>query len=232
MKNKLKYLTAVILLAVFTACASISVSAAGGSLDDATYATVATDNQTEDISTVTDGTPSEEEKASEHTDTDENFFTAAYKEISSYASEILCTLTFIGSLVLAIAYKKGLLPLLERSLVTIGNAVGKIKESAKEGLDKGEALGVSIEKKLGLTENMLSDIATRVEIMRHALDESLENKVQADLDKKQMLIVMRAQIDMLYDVFMCSAIPQYQKDAIGEKIAAMKGALAENDGEK
>ena len=40
--------------------------------------------------------------------------------------------------------------------------------------------------------------------------------------------MVKAQIDMLYDVFMSSALPQYQKDAVGERIAKMKEALVEN----
>ena len=36
---------------------------------------------------------------------------------------------------------------------------------------------------------------------------------------------------MLYDVFMSSALPQYQKDAVGERIAKMREAITENDTE-
>ena len=44
----------------------------------------------------------------------------------------------------------------------------------------------------------------------------------------QLRLVVDTQIDMLYDIFMSSALPQYQKDAVGERIAKMKGAIREN----
>ena len=45
-------------------------------------------------------------------------------------------------------------------------------------------------------------------------------------------VILSAQVDMLYDIFMTSALPQYQKDAVGERIAAMRGALLKNDDEQ
>ena len=41
---------------------------------------------------------------------------------------------------------------------------------------------------------------------------------------------MKAQVDMLYEIFMSSSLPQYQKDSVGEKISSMRKSLSE-DGE-
>ena len=43
---------------------------------------------------------------------------------------------------------------------------------------------------------------------------------------------MLSQIDVLYEIFMQSGIPQYAKDSLGEKVAKMKKSLLvgeEND---
>ena len=37
-----------------------------------------------------------------------------------------------------------------------------------------------------------------------------------------MKIILSAQIDMLYDIFMTSSLPQYQKDAVSKRIGEMK----------
>ena len=40
---------------------------------------------------------------------------------------------------------------------------------------------------------------------------------------------MNAQIDMLYEIFMSSALPQYAKDRVGEKVAEMKAQLTDGE---
>jgi hypothetical protein len=44
---------------------------------------------------------------------------------------------------------------------------------------------------------------------------------------EQIKTVLTAEIDMLYEVFMSAALPQYEKDRIGEKISLMKKTLSE-----
>ena len=47
-----------------------------------------------------------------------------------------------------------------------------------------------------------------------------------------MKALMSAQIDMLYDIFMTSSLPQYQKDAVNKRISEMKEVRAlDKDGE-
>jgi len=116
MKNKLKYLIALVLTtALFTGFA--------------VYASA--DEGAEEIT---------------KEQSEENLFSKVYEEVASYASEILCGLTLVGSLTLAVAYKKGLLPLVEKSLLAIGNAVSGIKESTKESAEAGSRLKDNIEK--------------------------------------------------------------------------------------
>ncbi len=204
MKNKLKYLAALITLVVLVAATAVHASAEEGA--NAAVTAAETD--------------------------EENFFTAVYEEISAYTSEILCAMTLAGSLALAFAYKKGLLPLVERSLVTIGNAVTKIKENTNETAQKSSEIGESIDQRLLAAHELLDSLAKRIDSLDGSLKASLENESRARIESKQLKLVVDAQIDMLYDVFMSSALPQYQKDAVGERIAKMKEAVAQNADEK
>ena len=203
MKTKLKYLIAILLVALLPMGLAVSASAEDGIPEDNIEAT-ATDN----------------------------FFSRVYEEVTAYASEILCGLTLIGSLTLAFAYKKGLLPLVEKSLIAIGNAVTGIKESTKENAEASSAFGVNIEKQLSILEELLQSLAEKVNSLDRELLESLRNESASRLEAKELRLVVDAQIDMLYDVFMSSALPQYQKDAVGERIAKMKEAIADNEAEK
>ena len=198
MKNKLKYLFTAILVLVFAFCFSVSASADG----------------------VEDGTNTE--------DTAANVFETVYAEISAYSGEILCALTFVGSVVLAIAYKKGLLPIVKGSLLTISNTVSKMKESASETAQRGIELGKYIEDSLGYTKEAIESLAERVHALDVAIGEKLASESEMRKEKEALRLILASQIDMLYDVFMSAALPQYQKDMIGERYANMKGALGTN----
>lgn len=157
------------------------------------------------------------------TEEQENPFAAAYNYVSEHADDLFSLLAFIGSLVLALVYKKGLLP-------QLSTALGNIRSSVK-------TIGDTAEKTLAGSEGALSDVKSKMELVGSGLD-TLCSAV-AELDKrlaaseeqaneaKAMKTVMSAQVDMLYSIFMSSALPQYSKDAVGERISEMKAALAE-----
>lgn len=236
MKNKFKYLCAAILISVFAVLSSVSVSAEE-------YEIAAESNETLDSYADTDATgsaatdntdvPPENElnnalKAEDYSNGD-NFFSKVYGEISNYLGEILCALTFVGSLTVAVAYKKGLLPLIEKSLTAIGNAITKIKDNAKDNAEQNTIISENIQERLNCASDVISLMSEKVDRLEKALNASIKDENEQRREKRQLHLVMNAQIDMLYDVFMSSALPQYQKDAIGEKIAKMKEAIAQND---
>ncbi len=202
MKNKLKYLIALVLTTALFIGFAVYASADEGAEE-------ITKEQSED-----------------------NLFSKVYEEVASYASEILCGLTLVGSLTLAVAYKKGLLPLVEKSLLAIGNAVSGIKESTKESAEAGSRLKDNIEKRLTVASETLEALADKIGSLDKALSASLEGDAKSRLEAKELRLVVDTQIDMLYDIFMSSALPQYQKDAVGERIAKMKEAMANNAIEK
>jgi hypothetical protein len=130
--------------------------------------------------------------------------------------------------VLAVAYKKGLLPLIKGSLVSISNAVGKIKETTSESIENGSRMGEAIEKGLDGAREALAALSERVDELDLMLKDRLASEDDLVKERQEMRLILNSQIEMLYDIFMTSALPQYQKDAIGEKISKMKGALSEN----
>ena len=208
MKNKLKYLIALALATALTLSLGISASATEEEPYEATV----------------------QASAPEDGGAGENLFTKLYAELTEYAAEILAALTLAGSLTLAVAYRKGLLPLLEKSLLSIGNAISKIKESTKESLDTSTKMSAVIDDRLAASSEALEALIKGVDDLGRAITESNHNDESTKGAIAELRLVMGAQIDMLYDVFMYSALPQYQKDAVGERIAKMKEAICENDG--
>ena len=160
--------------------------------------------------------------------TEATVFDKLYTEVSEYAGEILCALAFIGSVVLAFAYKKGLMPIVKSSLVTIGNAMSKMKDSVNKNAERGEEMNREIASGLDGAVKVIQTLGERIDTLEKSLTERLADKDETAREKEALSIIMTSQIDMLYEIFMSASLPQYQKDAIGEKIAKMKGALAKN----
>ena len=70
------------------------------------------------------------------------------------------------------------------------------------------------------------------ESLRDAFQILLEERDGDRNGKKRLGNRMQMQINMLYDIFMTSALPQYQKDAVGERISAMNKLLTARSNEE
>ena len=154
-----------------------------------------------------------------------NVFEAAYGVICENADGIFSALAFISTLFLAFIYKRGLTPYISRGLTTLGDGVGKIKELCEKN---GESFGISCEKiteKLASLENTLDLFSGELV----TLEERLGSEAKLISDSALMRKILLSQIDMLYELFISSAIPEYQKEAIGERVKKMKEALEENE---
>ena len=172
---------------------------------------------------VTEGTT---ESNGEEKDGTGNPFEALFNTVKAYATEIFCAMTFVGSLILAYAYKCGLIPIIKGGIGALSATVSGIRESAERGEKKTDELGHAVSERLKNAESTLDGISENLSLMATKLD-----KLEADGDEKRKLrIVMNAEVDMLYSIFMTSALPQYQKDEIGERIAKMREVLADDEG--
>ena len=225
MKRTFKVLlSAIILTVMLFAIATVS------------YADASEVYETENGSLCADATTEQNEPTLNESNVEEelsgNVFSAIFEQIKSYATEIFCAMTFIGSLILAYAYKKGLLPLIEKTLLSIGSSVSKIKERTESGAVATEELGASITAKLENSEALVNNMIDKIGEMNAELSQIKTSELERTDNCKELSIIVSTQIDMLYDIFMSSALPQYQKDAVGEKVAKMKEMLKENDKKK
>lgn len=156
---------------------------------------------------------------------DVNFFDTAFSAVKKYAAEILSALTLVGSMILAFTYKRGLLPALGSALGSIGTSVKSVAEVAEKSATSSESSLCGISAAIEELGDTLGNMQERIA----SLDEELKRTKADGCNAKTMNTVMRAQVDMLYDIFMTSALPQYAKDAVGERISAMKAELCEGE---
>lgn len=153
---------------------------------------------------------------------EENFFAVLYNGISAYASEILSALALVASLILAYCYRRGLTPLIKNALTNFGTALSGMRDAAKSGEENSKLISEALTERVASAEEVISKLTENITKVSEALDRQAEESGEM----ANMRVILTAQIDMLYNIFMTSALPQYQKDAVGEKISAMREVLS------
>ena len=161
-----------------------------------------------------EGSSDNSERADGGGDNAKTLFDEIYAAIETNADKIFSALAFIGTLIVGFGYKSGLLPLLRDALTKLKGAIDGVKADGEQ--TRAE------------TDLMLQDISNSLEQMCGELDDikwQYESYDQIVKERNALHTVIEGQIDMLYAVFMTSALPQYQKDEIGEKIRQMREEL-------
>ena len=149
---------------------------------------------------------------------EENIFETTYKILLENSDKILSALAFLASLLLALFYKKGLLPILKGSISKLNSTVSSMKEDNEKILLVSHEDTLSAKKSFEEAENLFLALKNRLESLEETLKASAEEKEE----RKKFKTVLNAQIDMLYEVFMSSSLPAYLKESIGERISEMK----------
>lgn len=154
-----------------------------------------------------------------------NIFDEIYGVLEENADKVFSILAFVGTLVVGVGYKSGLLPLLRDALSKLKSAIDGVKAD-------GEVSKALTESKMGEISAAIEDINTAIEKNNGELariEWQFENYEQLMAERESMRLILAGQVDMLYAIFMSSALPQYQKDEIGTKIQQMREELASYD---
>ena len=168
--------------------------------------------------------------SAEYTDAEKektNIFETVYAEALKHSDKILSALAFSASLILALAYKKGLLPLIKGALSALTASVARLNEETESASLAAKRTVEEASAKLESSQMLLESLTERLEAIENELSANAEEQnMRRDIKR-----VMSAQVDMLYEIFMSSSLPAYQKESVGERISEMKKALTLSDGE-
>ena len=178
------------------------------------------DERLDSVPTPEGGAENEGDNSTEDTS---NPFEALYKVALEHAGEIFSALACLFSAILMLCYRKGIMPLIEGGIGAISGSVSTISREAERQSQLSDKTKEIIEEKLLGAETILNQISTSFEDFDKRLRtceglKSFENSVRE---------ILLSQIDLLYEVFMNSSLPQYEKDRIGEMVAAMKKNASE-----
>ena len=195
MKTKVKILLTALIISVFLV-SGISVAAEESEAAGATLSEAVTDVS----------------------DERENLFTLIYETALTYASEIFSFLSLIGTLIVGHFYRRGLIPSVKSVLSNMGSTVGNIKESSDKHYERQQAENEKLSLSLSELEMTIASQSEKLS----ALEQRLISEEDIYKQRERSNLILSAQIDLLYDIFMSSSLPQYQKEATGEKINKMR----------
>ena len=176
----------------------------------------------------TDEVPENESATETESGEKENAFAEIYALTVDNIDKVFSALAFVSSLLLALAYRRGLIPIINTGLSAIKKNADSFEGAMTESLDKTETSLNFLTDKFASCMNGVEQISEYLTSLTERLD-LIESKKD---NAKVLKTVMLSQIDMLYEIFMNSALPQYSKDALGERVSEMKKSIAcgeEND---
>ena len=155
----------------------------------------------------------------------DNIFDDIYNELLKNADKIFAALAFIGTMIVSFAYKKGLIPMLSGAVTALKGTVDSIKH---DGVENAKSTG----EKISSIESGVRDVLCCAESSDKSIEEISKRLDTLDSVINQyesMRTILSAQVDMLYAIFTCSALPEYQKEAVGARIKLMREELEKNE---
>ena len=156
---------------------------------------------------------------------EENLFTQLYGFACENSDKIFSFLAFIGALILSFAYKRGLFPFVERALKSLSSSVSNIRDAAEKTNSENSEFLTEIKNALAVSEKILKGFEDKLS----ELEEKISIAAMSSDKTEELRLVMLAEVEMIYDIFNTSSLPQYQKDKVGEAYLRMKKALTSKE---
>ena len=196
---------------------SVEISVKGGESGKET-----TDNES------FDGESGDEAQIPSQEELGQNVFSRLYEEVIKNSDTIFSALAFVATLAIGWFYKKGLIPLLTDAL---GRLKGAFDGARSEALLNAEESARRLDEIAGKVTALEAETRLATENVGR-LGEDVHLACEAAGDRRRLATLLSAQIDMLYAIFVSSALPEYQKEEIGLRISKMREELKsyeEND---
>ena len=139
----------------------------------------------------------------------------------AHIGEIFSALTLVGSLVLMCGYKRGFLPALCRGLDCVTRSTEQLGERAVEMSEETKGrLGTFLDTATPLFERA-EQILTVAEALRERATELEKQLSEAAGDRAREETLWRGVADLLYGVFTAANLPDYAKEQLGKRYAAL-----------
>ena len=172
----------------------------------------ATDGTVDDI--IDDEVPADEDSNANEgkPDDDASIFEEAYRLFCDNLPEVLTALSLAVSALLALLYKKGLIPMLSNALSGILGAVRSIGPSAEKNSESLGAATDGLSKRLDLTEDVIRAMGENLDSLGKSLGILSANR----RDSEVFITLFESQNRLIYELLEGSNIPESRKEQIRE----------------
>ena len=144
-----------------------------------------------------------------------------FDAILENVSGIVSILTFAISVILTLLYKKGLMP-------TLGGALGSIDSTVKSLGERAESGIASAEEAVRRIDGRIEDMGGIIDTVSKALVEIDKRMVELEenrSDKDSIKVMMRTQVEELWEMFSSSELSEISKKTFEEKLTVIKAHL-------
>ena len=152
---------------------------------------------------------------------EQGIFVLLYERIGAHLPQILSALSALGALVIVLCYKKGLLPLLKSGLNAISAATKEWGKNAEAYGKEAKEICENANNYIQISENKTEEIEKSIQ----RIEQKLLSFEKISTDSEQTKNALLGQMDMLCEIFLSSALPQFEKDRVSQKIEKMKQAI-------
>lgn len=153
--------------------------------------------------------------------TEENPFAVLYRMITENLDSVFGAFAALGTLIVAFSYKRGMLPLLRGGVNVLSDKVRQIgDESEKIGKESAENAEF-VKNQLQMLLKSFQSCADSVGNFGSTLEELRAKTGEIELLKS----LVAGEIELLYDIFSSSSLPQYQKEMVARRTEELRAAL-------
>lgn len=168
----------------------------------------------------------EESTLTVETQTEEHgFFFLLYERLCENLPEVFSALSFLSACILALCYKKGLLPLLRDGLGAIGNATKDWGKTVEKCAQEREDFCKNANDSIQFIQSFAKEIEASIQ--------KIEQRMSAVSDQKgegeRLRLLMEGQVELLCDIFLSSSLPQFEKERVCKRVEEMKRVLRQKD---
>lgn len=153
--------------------------------------------------------------------TEKNPFALLYRDIAENLDAVFGALAAVGTLAVAFSYKRGMLPLLRGGVGVLSDRVKEIGEQSEEIKKGSEENAVFVKNQLQIMLSSFKDCADTVKNFAAVLEDVRAKTGEIELLKS----LLAGEVELLYDIFSSSSLPQYQKEIVARRVEELRLAL-------
>lgn len=148
---------------------------------------------------------------------EESFAQFCLNWIIDNASEILSSLSLIGTVIICVIAKKVLLPILSGGLNKVTAIVSEFENIATRLLEKNNTQVGDISKEAEKLTAAVNDAESKVERIAESVEKLTASEVDAANDRETVKLVMTMQAELFNELVKNSSMPQWRKDDIEKR---------------